>query len=128
MIESEYKTAVLAASKAWLDEQVFRGDDYPMTFVFHGVDYSAASFAGQLRLNPDAAGAPVAAFSGGSPSFVGGNTTVIFTLTDTQTDDLPAATETGRIAKLYMDFKITAGGLTERFAAGVLTVIGKVTP
>ena len=38
-----------------------------------------------------------------------------------------SAAEPGRTLKLYMDFKITAGGLVDRFAAGVLTVIGKVT-
>lgn len=127
MNEQEYKAAVLAADKAWLEEQVFRGTDVSLTFDFADIDYSGATFAAQLRLTPDAAGDPVVAFTVGTPTFTGGNTSVAFTLTDTQTDALPAAAETGRVLRLYADFKITAGGLVDRFAAGVFLIIPKVT-
>lgn len=125
MNEAEYKSAVLAAGKAWLEEQVFRGTDFSLTFNFGDIDYSGATFAGQLRLTPDAAGDPVASFTVGTPTFSGGDTSVVFSLSDSVT--YPPAAEPGRTLKLYMDFKITAGGLVDRFAAGVLTVIGKVT-
>lgn len=127
MNEAEYKAAVLAADKAWLEEQLFRGTDYSLTFNFGEIDYSGATFAGQLRLTPDAAGDPVTSFTVGTPTLIGSDTSVVFTLSDTVTDELPAAAEPGRTLRLYMDFKITTGGLVDRFAAGVLTVIGKVT-
>lgn len=126
MIEAEYKRAVQAAKKAWLEEQVFRGDDFKLTFNFAEADYSAATFAAQIRQTPDADGDPVAAFTVGTAVFADGDTSVAFSLPDDLT--LPAAAEQGRTAKLYMDFKITFGGVTERFAAGSLTIIGKVTP
>lgn len=125
MNEAEYKAAVLAADKAWLEEQVFRGTDFTLTFNFGDIDYSGATFAGQLRLTPDAAGDPVAAFTVGTPTFSGGDTSVTFSLGNSLS--FPAAAEPGRTLKLYMDFKITVSGKIERFAAGVLTVIGKVT-
>lgn len=128
MNEQEYKTAVLAARKAWLEEPIFRGTDHTITFVFADLNYSAATFSGQLRLVPDAAGDPIVAFTVGTPVFSGGDTTVTYTLTDTQTDALPAAAETGRILRVYGDFKITAAGVVDRFAAGVFPILPKVTP
>lgn len=125
MNEAEYKAAVLAANKAWLEEQVFRGTYFGLTFNFQDVDYSGATFAAEVRLTPDTAGDPVASFSVGTPTFSGGDTSVLFSLASSVT--YPAASEPGRTLKLYMDFKITNGGLVERFAAGSLTVIGKVT-
>lgn len=127
MNEQEYRSAVLAAKKAWLEEQLFRGTDYALTFNFNDVDLSGATFSGQLRLTPDADGDPVVSFTVGTPSFSGGDTTVAFTLTDTQADALPAASETGKTLRVYGDFKITVGGLIDRFAAGVFTIIPKVT-
>ena len=126
MNEAEYKAAVLAANKAWLDEQVFRGTDFSLTFNFGDIDYSGATFAGQLRLTPDAPGDPVALFSVGTPTFSGGATSITFSLGNST--NYPPAAEPGRTLKIYMDFKITVGSQIERFAAGVLTVIGKVTP
>ena len=76
----------------------------------------------------DADGDPVASFAVGTPAFSGGDTQIIFSLTAAQTNALPAAAETGRTLKLFADFKITTGGLTDRFAAAAFTVIGKVTP
>lgn len=125
MNEAEYKAAVLAGDKAWLEEQVFRGTYFGLTFNFGDVDYSGATFAGEVRLTPDAAGDPVASFTVGTPTFSGGDTSVLFALASSVT--YPPASEPGRTLKLYMDFKITNGGLIERFAAGSLTVIGKVT-
>lgn len=127
MNEQEYKSAVLAANKAWLEEPLFRGTDYALTFVFNDIDYSSATFSAQLRLTPDAAGAPIVSFTVGTATFSGGDTTVAFTLTDTQTDALPAAAETGKTLRLYGDFKITVGGLVDRIAAGVFPIIPKVT-
>lgn len=128
MNEQEYKSAVLAADKQWLEEKLFRGTDYSLTFVFEDIDYSAATFAAQLRLTPDAAGDPIVAFTVSTPTFSGGDTTVVFTLTDTQTDALPAASETGKVLRVYGDFKITIGGLIDLHAAGAFDIIGKVTP
>lgn len=128
MNEAEYKAAVLAAGKGWLTPALFRGADYSITFNFKEIDYSAATFAAQLRLTPDADGDPVAAFSVGTPTFSGGDTQIVFRLTRTQTDALPPAAEAGRTLKLFADFKITVGGLTDRFAAGAFTITGKVTP
>lgn len=127
MNEAEYKAEVLAAGKAWIEERIFRGADKPLTFLFEDVDYSAATFTGQLRLIPDAVGSPIAAWAVGTPTLSGGDTTVVYTLTDTQTDALPAASETGRVLRLYGDFKITAGGLVDYFAAGVFLILPKVT-
>lgn len=128
MNEAEYKAAVLGANKQWLEERLFRGTDYSLTFVFEDIDYSAATFAGQLRLTPDAEGDPVVEFLVSAPIFTGGDTTVTYTLNDSETDSLPAASEPGKILRLYGDFKITASGLVDRHAAGAFVIIGKVTP
>lgn len=127
MNEQEYKSAVLAANKAWLEEEIFRGTHHIITFVFNGIDYSGATFAAALRLAPDAEGDPVLVWTVGTPTFSGGNTTIQFALSDTQTAALPAASEVGKVLRIYGDFKITAGGLVDRFAAGVFPIVPKVT-
>lgn len=127
MNETDYRAAVQAAGKAWIVLPLFRGRDYSMTMRFRDVDYSAATFAAQIRQRPDSAGDPVLSFTAGTPTFADGDTTVQMTLTDTETAAVAAAAETGLVSKFYWDFKVTAGGLVDTIAAGPVQFIGRVT-
>jgi hypothetical protein len=128
MDEKEYRAAVRAARKAWFELSIRRGDDYVLTWIFNNIDYSASTFAAQIRLVPDASGDAVAHWTVGTPIFAGGNTTVTFALSKTETAALPAAREPGRNARFYSDFKKTTGGQVRSFAAGALNIFGRITP
>ncbi|MFN3819956.1 hypothetical protein [Blastomonas sp.] len=127
MNEAEYRVAVQAARKAWIPLQVFRGRDYVLTLRFRNVDYSAAAIAAEVRNLPDSAGDPLLSFTVGTPVYSGGDTLIPLNITDSETGGVPAAAETGLVAKFYWDIKITVGGLVDTIAAGPVQFIGRVT-
>jgi hypothetical protein len=127
MNEADYRAAVQAARKAWIPLQLFRGRDYSLTMRFRDVDYSAATFAAEVRQRPDSAGDPLLSFTTGTPVYAGGDTTVALRIADTETAAVAAAAETGLVTKFYWDFKVTAGGLVDTIAAGPVQFIGRVT-
>ena len=104
---------------------VARGRDFVDDIVVEGVDWSADTFAAAIRAFPDQAGAALASFTIGAPTFTGGNTIISFSLTDTQTAALPAAPETGDNVILFWDFERTSGGLKSTLFYGPFTVHGK---
>jgi hypothetical protein len=104
---------------------VARGRNFPGEIVFQDINYSASTFTAAIRQFPDQAGAALASFVIGTPTFAGGNTTFTFTLSDTVTAALPAAPETGDSVVLFWDLIRTSGGVKTTCFYGEFTVYGR---
>lgn len=106
-----------------------RGLPFKWPFALEG-DWSEATVAASLRLYPDAAGAPLAALDVTGTSFDSSSnlTTFAVSLTETQTETLPADTALDGIVQLAFDVLLTPlGSIQFRLMGGVATVAGKVT-
>lgn len=111
---------------AYVPLEVNRHVPFSEEIRFVGFDYSAASFAAQIRETRSVTGTPWLTFSFSAPSVVdeeGVNvTTVTMTATKTLVDAIPATgsgtdTERGDDLKAWWDLLITPGAATTQFRA-----------
>ena len=125
MISNEFKAAVARRGAAFRQLTMFRNEDFDQTIVFKDVDFSADSFAAQIRHLPDSGGAPLAAIAIDGPDFALGDTTIVLSLDLVAgvVGGLPAAPETGQNAVFYWDLTRTSGGRTRTLFAGPVVVI-----
>lgn len=106
---------------------VARGRDFPGSVRILG-DYSADTFAGQVRALPDDA-TLVAAMTVATPVFDGEYTSFDMTITDTVLagGTVPAPSRPGANVVLYWDLERTSGGIKTTFLHGTFTIFGRVT-
>lgn len=125
MISNDFKAAITRRGAAYRELTMFRNEDFDQTIVFKDVDFSADTFAAQVRHLPDSGGAPLAAFNIDGPRFVLGDTslTLSMDLISSVVGNLPAAPETGQNAIFYWDLQRTSSGRTRTLFAGPVVVI-----
>ncbi|WP_031317738.1 hypothetical protein [Blastomonas sp. CACIA14H2] len=125
MIGNDFKAAIARRGAVYRELTMFRNEDFDQTIVFKDVDFSADTFAAQIRHLPDSGGAPLASFEIEGPTFSLGDTslTLSLDLVGNVVGDLPAAPETGQNAVFYWDLSRTSGGRTRTLFAGPVTVI-----
>lgn len=125
--QSDYAARVRAAGAAYKPLTVFNDRDHVLVWTFRQVDFSAATFRGQVRSRPDADGDPLAEYSF-TAEMVDGDTVVTGTAAKADIAALPAAAEPGTAALLYYDFTIQPdGGVEATFMAGEYYRAGSVT-
>jgi hypothetical protein len=103
-----------------------RGRDYPGFLRLSG-DFTGATLRGQIRIEPDAAGAPLTTFTVSGPVVEDGVTTFTISLTGVEIDALPAAPIGDGAAQFAYDLLMTVGGDEDLLLGGVFAVIGRVT-
>ncbi|MGX7926450.1 hypothetical protein ACWPMX_07740 [Tsuneonella sp. HG094] len=106
-----------------------RGLPFAWTFALGG-DWTGATIASSLRLDPDAAGATVEDFTCSNDGYDADADATEFTLalTDAETAALIADTDGDALVQLAWDVVFTpSGGDTMRLMGGIATVTGKVT-
>lgn len=110
-----------------------RGSAFSQAITLPG-DYSAASFRGEVRANPDASGTALAAFTFTTPTYDAGTgkTSVSFSLAAgsgaNSTGALPADGDFDGVEEFPFDILVTpSGGTEELLFGGVLPVVGRVT-
>jgi hypothetical protein len=125
MIGNDFKAAIARRGAAYRQLTVFRTEDFAQMIVFKDVDFSADSFAAQIRHLPDSGGAALASFTISGPTFALGDTSITLGLgrIGGVVGGLPAAPETGQNAVFYWDLQRTSGGSTRTLFAGPLIVI-----
>ncbi|MBB3035370.1 hypothetical protein [Alteriqipengyuania lutimaris] len=100
---------------------ITRGQAYTASVGFP-VDVSGDSFAGQLRLSPDAAGDPLADFTVTPGDYADGSTIVTLSLSAGQTGALPADGDADGLEEVV--FEVLRNGA--RCFAGNVFVSGRV--
>jgi hypothetical protein len=124
---SDYRAALAAAGVGYLPLSCGRFVPFDRTLVFEDVDYSGATFLGQVRLKPDASGSAVASFTV-TPSFATPNTLVRLQIAEATMEAMPAAAEQGANLTLYWDLHVTPSGSSKQMMlAGEFTVLAGVT-
>lgn len=106
-----------------------RGRDY-VGVITLDADYTDSTMRGEVRLLPDAAGAPLEEFAIGAPVIGADPVTTTFTiaLSAGQVDDLPAANAGDGLAEFAFDLLLTPdGGVEELLFGGTLSVGGRIT-
>ena len=125
MIGNDFKAAIARRGAAFRQLTMFRNEDFDQALVFKDVDFTADTFAAQIRHLPDSGGAALATLSIDGPDLVGDDTVITLSLdlVSGVVGGLPAAPETGQNAVFYWDLQRTSGGRTRTLFAGPVVVI-----
>lgn len=118
--QSDYAARVRAAGAAYLPLTAMHRQAKTWLIRFKGVNYTGASWRGQVRSRPDAPGAALATLT-----FVatldGPDTVLAATLSAVANSGLPAAAEPGAASLTFYDIAITpVGGTEQTILAGEL--------
>lgn len=104
-----------------------RGRDY-VGVITLDADYTDSTMRGEVRLGPDANGAPLEEFAVGAPVIGTGTTTFTIALSAAQVADLPPANAGDGLAEFTYDLLLTPdGGVEELLFGGTLSVGGRIT-
>jgi hypothetical protein len=126
--QTDYAARVRAAGAIYLPLTAFNGRQYDAVLTFNDVDFSAATFRGQVRSRPDAPGSALASFNF-VDALVSGDTVVTATISEAAIAALPAPAEPGTAAQFYYDITITpAGGVEQTIFAGEFYRAGSIAP
>lgn len=125
MIGKDFKAAIARRGAVFRQLTMFRNEDFDQTIVFKNVDFSADTFAAQIRHLPDSGGGPLAEMEIAGPTVQSGDTliTLSLDLIGSAVGGLPDSPETGQNAVFYWDLTRTSDGRTRTLFAGPVVVI-----
>lgn len=126
-VGSDYRAALAAAGIGYYP--IYQSNFAPLkrTFTFRDVDLTADTFAGQVRVGPDAVGAALASLTI-TKNYVAPHTHVTVELNEATVEGLPAANVPGENSRLYWDMQHTpSGGVKATVLAGEFWRVAGVT-
>lgn len=124
--QANYAARVRDAGAFYKPLTGFNGRETSLVWTFQNIDLTGATFRGQVRTRPDAAGAALASFSFAA-ELVDDDTVVTGTLSAEDVSSLPGAPEPGTAALLYYDITVEPVGSVERtFMAGEFYRAGSI--
>jgi hypothetical protein len=116
-----------SAKKGPVTLSATRGRAFGATIILNA-DYTGATLAGQIRLGPDANGAPLESFTCSAPIVASGTTTFDISLSDSEVASLPAAPSGDGYTELAYDLLLTPSGDTEELLfGGTFSLGGRIT-
>jgi hypothetical protein len=119
MMLKEYASQLKAMGAAYVPQSVGRHVPVKFAFLIEGVNYSTASgatWAGAVRLLPDAGGAVLATLT--ITAIVSGSDTLVTITSGEPSSFAPDARSTGESAQLFYDIHMTPSGGTEQVLLG----------
>lgn len=116
-VGSDYRAAIRAAPAIYWPIYTRNFAPLKKVAIFRGIDLSAATFAAQVRMMPDAGGAALLTLTCAA-QLISGDTWITISAIETAIEGLPAAAELGRNSQFYWDCDMTPVGDVKRMIFG----------
>ena len=126
-VPSNWPQSIKAAGGFHAPITVFNDEPFSTTLTIKNVDYTGATFSGNIRAAFEASSAVLKAFTFGTAALVSSDTVVSVSLSEADIESLRAAydDDPGAIQTLFYNIKVTpSGGAKRTFFAGEFFLMG----
>ena len=124
-VPSDWRRFIEAAGGAYWEITANNGEPFSQTITYKNANLTAAAFEGGIRAAFEETSTILRAFTFGTPTLVGADTVVTFSITEAHIEELREGTDAGAIEQLFHNIKCTpSGGSKSTHFAGPFNLQG----